>query len=302
MATRKKKQQEPYWKEPAVIAAVVIGIAILAGAISTMLHFSKPQPRPRKNLVSTRLEPSPMIQIEEKEINLDDLDVQAYTELLAQVGDGPDILDGIELALVQSLHDGRGKASIPSLPSLEHSAITYPPRLVHRLEELATLGGMRGKLRPSACMELGLFEYYREKDARLGTQAENVTTRAFGDLYAALGLKGQSQNGYNAAAFFFTRAIKGYEPGDNWMAANIRRGTALADIGLIFWAWRDRPAALQLLEEAQAVFLSQHNAPGMDMTRKYLNALLAEGPIQDSAPSPAVAEIRNKLAPPQNMP
>lgn len=305
MARRKprRKQRGPYWKEPVVIGAVATSIALLVVAAGAMLHFSKPPSElARKAAVETRKEPPPTVQVDGREVNLDTLGAKAYADLLAEVSDHPETLEQIEYALVKSIRQGREKAAIPSLAPLENRAGTYRNRLRYRLKKLALLGAARGKLRPRAFMELGLFEYYRENGARAGETGDDITICPFGDAYAALGLTDNPQGGYSAAVFFFTRAIEGFDPNDQWGETNARRGTALADIALVLRAWGDQAGALELLSEAQLIFQFQHNAGKVAQMREYIDVFLAEGSLHESPMSAVALEIKEKLRPPQNMP
>jgi len=267
-----------------------------------MLHFSKPPSRSARKVTALAIEPSPKVEIAGREANLDALGASAYADLLAEVADQPETLERVEYALSQSLQQGRQKEQIPDIAPPGEMAAVYPSRLLGRLERLALLGSLKGTLRPRACMELGLFEFYREKRARTDNLQEDVTSCPFGEAYAALGLEGHPQGGYSAAVFFFTKAVRGSDPSDQWGEVNMRSATALADIALVLWAWGDRAGALELLEEAMMIFHSLHNSTQVAKIRKYIDTLRDEGPLDKETVSPVALEIKQKLRPPQNMP
>jgi len=246
------------------------------------------------------VEPPPKVKVGDRDVNLDSLDAQGYADLLEQVRDQPETLERIEYALASSVQQGRGKAKIASLPPPEDSKVVYPSRLLGRLEKLALVGAVKGRLRPRACMELGLFEYYQEKEARNGNADEDVVACPFGEAYAALGLSGNPQAGYSAAVFFFTKAITGLERNELWREMDARRAAASVGIALVLWDWGDRAGALELFEEARAILLSRHNAD-VGKVRQYIEALLAEGPPPDGQVSAVAAAVKEKLGLTQRM-
>lgn len=301
MARRKKRG--PYWKEPVVIGSVALSIVLLVATGAAILHFGKaPVRRVRDVVAAPRKEPPPIVEIDGREVNLDKLGVRAYADLLAEVVDEGETLDQIEHALTRGLQRGRQMAGIPTVAPLGNAVPAYPSRLRHRLKELIDLGSVKGTLWAGACMELGLYEYYRENRARAEESGDDVSACPFGDSYASLGLTGSPQGGYHAAVFFFGKAINGIDPNDKWGEMNMRCGAALANIALVLRAWGDQAGAVELLSEAQLIFQFLHSANNVAEMREYKEVLRSEAPPGHSPPSPVAAEIKARLRQAQNLP
>lgn len=263
------KDDRPLWKEPAVAVAVVAAIVIAAAAVAFMYRFAtEPGQGPKRA-------PGYVVRIDGQTVDLDAVDAQAFAALVSKHRDNLEALEQLETTILRSIGQGRKEEAVPSIPPTAEIRVRYSPKLVQRVEKLFLMAEEVLEIDPAAYFELGLYEFYKEREERASAEKASKPDFTFGTAYGFLGVTGVDTGEYGVPFQLFSKVVEA-TPEEADHARDPLHALALGNLGLIYRARGDYKKASALLSEADEMLSALGIATESQQVKKYIEIVRLE--------------------------